>query len=140
MQPPPPFAALRRCRGTLFDRRCLGPLPPSLRVQFRAVRHSSSRLLRASAASGVQPPPPFKDIFQRYLDWEVLPLMLEKEREPLLRDTLQRWSNHKKMVWRLSRWFSYLDHFFVENSKLLSLEKVGFTCFRNQIYQEFVRN
>ncbi|KAK9133989.1 hypothetical protein Scep_013517 [Stephania cephalantha] len=24
----------------------------------------------------------------------------------LLRDTLQRWSNHKKMVWRLSRWFS----------------------------------
>ncbi|KAK9088958.1 hypothetical protein Scep_028040 [Stephania cephalantha] len=29
--------------------------------------------------------------------------MLEKEREPLLRDTLQRWSNHKEMVWRLSR-------------------------------------
>ncbi|KAK9157725.1 hypothetical protein Scep_004299 [Stephania cephalantha] len=37
-------------------------------------------------------------IFQKYLDWEVLPLMLEKEREPLLRDTLQRWSNHKKMA------------------------------------------
>ncbi|KAK9104949.1 hypothetical protein Scep_021793 [Stephania cephalantha] len=63
-----PFATLHRV--------CLGRLPPL----------------------AVQPPPPFKDIFKKYLDWEVLPLMLEKEKEPLLRDTLQRWSNHKKMA------------------------------------------
>ncbi|KAK9106996.1 hypothetical protein Syun_023007 [Stephania yunnanensis] len=67
-------------------------------VALAAVHHSSSCLQPLA----VQPPPSFKDIFQKHLDWEVLPLMLEKQREPLLRDTLQRWSNHKK--WLKTAW------------------------------------
>ncbi|KAK9083259.1 hypothetical protein Scep_029730 [Stephania cephalantha] len=121
VQPPPPFAALRRCRGMLFDRRCLDPLPP-LAVQpsqsFATLRRVCLGRLPPLA---VQPPPPFDDIFQKYLDWEVLPLMLEKEREPLLRDTLQRWSNHKKMVfWKIviglhDKHLGYVTKYFKNN-------------------------
>ncbi|KAK9111527.1 hypothetical protein Scep_019046 [Stephania cephalantha] len=74
------FTALRRCRGTLFDRRCLGPLPP-LAVQpprpFATLRRVCLGRLPPLA---VQPPPSFKDIFQKYLDWEAEDC-LEKEKE-----------------------------------------------------------
>ncbi|AQK95118.1 Cullin-1 [Zea mays] len=54
----------------------------------------------------------------------------------MLRELVQRWSNHKVMVRWLSRFFHYLDRYFISRRSLTPLKEVGLTCFRELIYQE----
>ncbi|AQK42188.1 Cullin-1 [Zea mays] len=54
----------------------------------------------------------------------------------MLRELVQRWSNHKVMVRWLSRFFYYLDRYFISRRSLTPLKEVGLTCFRELIYQE----
>ncbi|KAL2892031.1 Cullin-1 [Bienertia sinuspersici] len=63
----------------------------------------------------------------------VLPSLREKHDEFMLRELVKRWSNHKVMVRWLSRFFYYLDRYFIARRSLPSLNEVGLTCFRDLI-------
>ncbi|XP_023768698.1 cullin-1 isoform X2 [Lactuca sativa] len=54
----------------------------------------------------------------------------------MLRELVRRWSNHKVMVRWLSRFFHYLDRYFITRRSLPALKEVGLTCFRDLVYQE----
>ncbi|KAK4388459.1 Cullin-1 [Sesamum angolense] len=60
----------------------------------------------------------------------------EKHDEFMLRELVKRWLNHKIMVRWLSRFFHYLDRYFIARRSLPALKEVGLTCFRDLVYQE----
>ncbi|KAK4357279.1 hypothetical protein RND71_022889 [Anisodus tanguticus] len=66
----------------------------------------------------------------------VLPALREKHDEFMLREFVKRWVNHKLMVRWLSRFFHYLDRYFIARRSLPALNDVGLTCFRDLIDQE----
>ncbi|KAK1295301.1 Cullin-1 [Acorus calamus] len=67
---------------------------------------------------------------------KVLPSLREKHDEFMLRELVKRWVNHKVMVRWLSRFFHYLDRYFIARRSLPALNEVGLTCFRDLVYQE----
>ncbi|KAL9325548.1 hypothetical protein ACSQ67_006193 [Phaseolus vulgaris] len=66
----------------------------------------------------------------------VLPSLREKHDEFMLRELVKRWANHKIMVRWLSRFFHYLDRYFIARRSLPPLNEVGLTCFRDLVYKE----
>ncbi|XP_021748767.1 cullin-1-like [Chenopodium quinoa] len=78
----------------------------------------------------------YKQAFVDYINSTVLPSLGEKHDEFMLRELVKRWSNHKVMVRWLSRFFHYLDRYFIARRSLPSLHEVGLTCFRDLVYQE----
>ncbi|KAL5701163.1 Cullin-1 [Ranunculus cassubicifolius] len=78
----------------------------------------------------------YKGAFDEYLKDSVLPSLREKHDEFMLRELVKRWANHKVMVRWLSRFFHYLDRYFIARRSLPSLKDVGLTCFRDLIYLE----
>lgn len=52
----------------------------------------------------------------------------------MLRELVKRWSNHKVMVRWLSRFFHYLDRYFIARRSLPALHEVGLTCFRDLVF------
>ncbi|KAG4942183.1 hypothetical protein JHK85_046829 [Glycine max] len=67
---------------------------------------------------------------------QVLPSLREKHDEFMLRELVKRWANHKIMVRWLSRFFHYLDRYFIARRSLPPLNEVGLTCFRDLVYKE----
>ncbi|OAY83577.1 Cullin-1 [Ananas comosus] len=78
----------------------------------------------------------YRESFEEYITSTVLPSLMEKHDEFMLRELVKRWSNHKVMVRWLSRFFHYLDRYFVTRRSLPPLSEVGLTCFRDLVYQE----
>ncbi|KAH7678740.1 Cullins domain-containing protein [Dioscorea alata] len=78
----------------------------------------------------------YRESFEEYINATVLPSLREKHDEFMLRELVKRWSNHKVMVRWLSRFFHYLDRYFIARRSLPALNEVGLTCFRNLVYQE----
>ncbi|CAN4123225.1 unnamed protein product [Withania somnifera] len=78
----------------------------------------------------------YRESFEKYVMATVLPSLREKHDEFMLRELVQRWSNHKVMVRWLSRFFHYLDRYFIARRSLPGLNEVGLTCFRDLVYQE----
>uniref|UniRef100_A0A0E0KYI5 Cullin-1 n=1 Tax=Oryza punctata TaxID=4537 RepID=A0A0E0KYI5_ORYPU len=78
----------------------------------------------------------YRESFEEYITSMVLPSLRDKHDEFMLRELVKRWSNHKIMVRWLSRFFFYLDRYFISRRSLIPLEQVGLTCFRELIYQE----
>ncbi|KAI3501662.1 hypothetical protein L1887_29605 [Cichorium endivia] len=78
----------------------------------------------------------YRESFEEYITSTVLPSLREKHDEFLLRELVRRWSNHKIMVRWLSRFFHYLDRYFITRRSLPALKEVGLTCFRDLVYQE----
>ncbi|XP_043710562.1 cullin-1 [Telopea speciosissima] len=78
----------------------------------------------------------YRESFQEYITVKVLPSLREKHGEFMLRELLKRWSNHKVMVRWLSRFFHFLDRYFIPKRKLPALNEVGLTCFRDLVYKE----
>ncbi|KAL9260269.1 Cullin-1-like protein [Drosera capensis] len=75
------------------------------------------------------------------IDWHrrlghVLPSLKEKHDEFMLRELVKRWQNHKVMVRWLSRFFHYLDRYFIARRSLPPLNEVGLACFRSLVYTE----
>ncbi|KAF9689450.1 hypothetical protein SADUNF_Sadunf01G0093500 [Salix dunnii] len=71
----------------------------------------------------------YKEAFQDYINSTVLPSIREKHNEFMLRELMKRWANHKIMVRWLSRFFHYLDRYFIARRSLPPLNEVGLTCF-----------
>ncbi|MED6138689.1 Cullin-1 [Stylosanthes scabra] len=81
-----------------------------------------------------------KDTYHGYSTYwgkrKVLPSLREKHDEFMLRELVKRWANHKIMVRWLSRFFHYLDRYFIARRSLPPLNEVGLTCFRDLVYKE----
>jgi len=78
----------------------------------------------------------YREAFVEYIDDMVLPALREKHHEYMLKELQKRWQNHKVMVRWLSRFFYYLDRYFIARRSLPGLNEVGLTCFRDRVYQE----
>ncbi|RWR95312.1 cullin-1 isoform X1 [Cinnamomum micranthum f. kanehirae] len=78
----------------------------------------------------------YKEAFEEYINSMVLPSLREKHDEFMLRELVRRWANHKVMVRWLSRFFHYLDRYFITRRSLPALKEVGLTCFRDLVYHE----
>ncbi|CAF2125578.1 unnamed protein product [Brassica napus] len=78
----------------------------------------------------------YREAFEEYINSTVLPALKEKHDEYMLRELVKRWSNHKVMVRWLSRFFYYLDRYFIARRSLPPLNEVGLTCFRDRVYNE----
>ncbi|KAF3795761.1 Cullin-1 [Nymphaea thermarum] len=78
----------------------------------------------------------YKEAFEEYITSKVMPSLREKHDEFMLRELVKRWSNHKVMVRWLSRFFHYLDRYFIARRSLPPLNEVGLTCFRELVYKE----
>ncbi|GLU07428.1 hypothetical protein SLE2022_243880 [Rubroshorea leprosula] len=78
----------------------------------------------------------YEEAFQEYIASTVLPSLRENHGEFMLRELVKRWLNHKVMVRWLSRFFHYLDRYFIARRSLPALKEVGLTCFRDQVYNE----
>lgn len=78
----------------------------------------------------------YRESFQEYITKSVLPSLREKHDEYMLRELVKRWTNHKVMVRWLSRFFHYLDRYFITRRSLPALKDVGLTCFRDLVYEE----
>uniref|UniRef100_A0A2P2KIJ1 Cullin-1 n=3 Tax=Rhizophora mucronata TaxID=61149 RepID=A0A2P2KIJ1_RHIMU len=78
----------------------------------------------------------YREYFEEYINSSILPSIREKHDELILRELVRRWSNHKIMVRWLSRFFNYLDRYFVTRRSLPSLNEVGWTCFRDLVYTD----
>ncbi|KAL4572102.1 hypothetical protein LXL04_018871 [Taraxacum kok-saghyz] len=78
----------------------------------------------------------YREAFVDYIGSTVLPQLREKHDEFMLRELVKRWANHKVMVRWLSRFFHYLDRYFIARRSLPALNEVGLTCFRQSVYEE----
>ncbi|KAL9161360.1 hypothetical protein ABFS82_07G016600 [Erythranthe guttata] len=78
----------------------------------------------------------YREAFEDYITKTVLPSLREKHDEFMLRELVRRWLNHKVMVRWLSRFFHYLDRYFIARRSLPPLKEVGLTCFRDLVYHE----
>lgn len=78
----------------------------------------------------------YKEAFEEYINTTVLTSLREKHDEFMLRELVKRWANHKVMVRWLSRFFHYLDRYFIARRSLPPLNEVGLSCFRDLVYDE----
>ncbi|XP_031258581.1 cullin-1 [Pistacia vera] len=78
----------------------------------------------------------YREAFDEYITSTVLPSLREKHDEFMLRELVRRWANHKVMVRWLSRFFHYLDRYFIARRSLPALNEVGLSCFRDLVYGE----
>ncbi|XP_058723819.1 cullin-1-like [Vicia villosa] len=79
----------------------------------------------------------YKKVIHEYISSTVLPSLQEKEDEVLLRELLRRWSNHKTMTIRLSKFFLSLESFYLSGRRNVpSLQQTGFLSFYNLVCHE----
>jgi len=74
--------------------------------------------------------------FNQYIKEKVIPTLEEKQGEYMLKSLVTRWDNHKLMVRWLSRFFNYLDRYYVQRHHIAPLNDVGINCFRSLVYEK----
>ncbi|OMO49804.1 hypothetical protein COLO4_38370 [Corchorus olitorius] len=77
----------------------------------------------------------YRGAFENYIATTVLPSIEDKYNEFMLRELVNQWVNHKVMIKWLSRFFHYLDRFFIPRRNLPTLHQVGMNCFRDLVYR-----
>ncbi|KAG0575693.1 hypothetical protein M758_5G025700 [Ceratodon purpureus] len=82
----------------------------------------------------------YRESFEEYINSKVLPALREKHEEFMLKELVKRWDNHKIMVRWLSRFFNYLDRYFIARRSLPALSEVGLMTFRDLVYAEMKVN
>ena len=76
----------------------------------------------------------YREAFNEYISSVVLPALGEKSGEFMLKELVRRWDDHKVMVRWLSRFFNYLDRYYIQRHNLAQLKDVGALCFRDLVY------
>jgi cullin 1 len=76
----------------------------------------------------------YREAFNEYISSVVLPALNEKSGEFMLKELVRRWDDHKVMVRWLSRFFNYLDRYYIQRHNLAQLKDVGSLCFRDLVY------
>ncbi|KAM5573023.1 cullin-1 [Rosa sericea] len=82
----------------------------------------------------------YRETFEVYITSTVLPSLREKPEESMLQELVKRWTNHKVMVRWLSRFFHFLDRYFIARRSLPSLNEVALISFRDLVYHEVNAN
>ena len=82
----------------------------------------------------------YQGAFETYIKERVMPDLQKPQGEELLRHVVMRWSNHKVMVRWLSRFFNYLDRYYVQRHNLHNLHNIGIIVFRNTVYSKLKCN
>ena len=77
--------------------------------------------------------------FSAYIAERVLPALRGHSGEFLLGELWTRWSNHKLMVRWLSRFFNYLDRYYIARHTMHALPEVGLKRFRDEVYERVKR-
>ncbi|CAL5198855.1 unnamed protein product [Lathyrus oleraceus] len=78
----------------------------------------------------------YKEVIYDYIRSTVLPSLQGKKDELLLRELLKRWSNHKTMTNRLSKFFLYLETYYLPKN---SLQETSFLSFYDLVYDKLNR-
>jgi cullin 1 len=72
--------------------------------------------------------------FDTYLENQVLPSLEKAHDEVFLGELVKRWENHKLMNKWMSRFFMYLDRYYVKHHSLPTLEEAGLQSFDRVIF------
>ncbi|KAJ3670809.1 hypothetical protein LUZ60_008235 [Juncus effusus] len=78
----------------------------------------------------------YKHVFQSYISSRVLPSLKGRKGEYLLREVIKKWHKHLFMVRCLTRFFFYLDQFFVGRHSLPSMKETAQIVFFDRVYQD----
>ncbi|XP_039021794.1 cullin-1-like [Hibiscus syriacus] len=79
----------------------------------------------------------FRNSLEESIFSMVLPNLINKQGENLLREFVVMWSNYKLMARWLCRFFEYLDRFFIpQHIELESLNDISFSCFREIVFKK----
>ncbi|KAB2092766.1 hypothetical protein ES319_A02G052200v1 [Gossypium barbadense] len=79
----------------------------------------------------------YHNFLKHYITSKVLPSLQGKKDEALVKEIEQRWSNDKVMTRWLTRFFHFLDRYFVPWRKLPPLEQSTLLAFYNLVFGEF---
>lgn len=74
--------------------------------------------------------------FDAYLAQQVLPSLEKAHDEVFLSELVKRWQNHKLMNKWMSRFFMYLDRYYVKHHSLPTLEEAGLQSFDRVVFQK----
>jgi len=74
------------------------------------------------------------DTIKAYLQSTVLPALRDKHDEYLLKELNHRWLNHKIMNKWMTRFFMYLDRYYVKHHSLPTLAEAGLKLFKTLIF------
>ncbi|KZV24388.1 F-box/kelch-repeat protein [Dorcoceras hygrometricum] len=78
----------------------------------------------------------YENTFHDYICSKVLPSLRGKENQDLLKELLKQWTNYRILARWLSRFFFYLDRYFIPKAKLPSLTGTSHLAFYNLVYGE----
>ena len=78
----------------------------------------------------------YRESFTEYIQQKVLPALHEQHGEHMLRELVRRHGNHTIMVRWLSRFFNYLDRYYITRHSLAELKDVGLLAFRDCVYTQ----
>ncbi|XP_050376175.1 cullin-1-like [Argentina anserina] len=83
----------------------------------------------------------YGETFEDYITSAVLPPLREGQNEVVMLQVLVRsWEKHKVLETWLSRFFHYLDRYFIPRKSLRRLSDVGRNCFRNMVCRDLSVN
>ncbi|EEC69056.1 hypothetical protein OsI_37904 [Oryza sativa Indica Group] len=78
----------------------------------------------------------YKTDIDGYNSSMVLRSMRQINGDTLLKRLVDRWRNHKKIVISETRFFFYLDRYYISRKSLVPLEQLNLCSFRDQVYSE----
>jgi cullin 1 len=78
----------------------------------------------------------YKQVFEKYIEGDVLPSLRESHDAFFLKDLVYRWKNHKLMTKWMKKIFNYLDRYYIVRYNVPNLESVGIECFKTAVYEE----
>ncbi|KAF0692546.1 Aste57867_16358 [Aphanomyces stellatus] len=74
------------------------------------------------------------ETFEAYLKENVLPALQNQHDEFLLNELHRRWQNHKLMNKWMSKFFMYLDRYYVKHNSLPTLSDAGLNAFKSVVF------
>lgn len=78
----------------------------------------------------------YGEAMQEYVQRQVLPGLRDKTDIPLMKELLNRWSNHKIYVKWMDRFFTYLDRYYVKLQSVEPLHNRGYNIFHQLVFEE----
>eukprot|EP00164_Ancoracysta_twista_P002994 GFYU01003990.1.p1 GENE.GFYU01003990.1~~GFYU01003990.1.p1 ORF type:complete len:730 (-),score=273.89 GFYU01003990.1:441-2630(-) len=82
----------------------------------------------------------YSESVANYLKDSVLPSIREKHDVFMLTELSERWKNHELMISWLSRFFSYLNRFYIKRHSVPTLVEVGTNHFRTIVFEAIKRD
>ncbi|KAF1787116.1 Cullin protein, neddylation domain [Phytophthora cactorum] len=75
-------------------------------------------------------------LFDTYLEQKVLPSLEQAHDQFFLQELVKRWTNHKLMMKWMTRFFMYLDRYYVKHHSLPTLDDAGLQSFDRMVFQK----